>query len=88
MFKGYMQFVGWFVFVKYDQGSFIYICKTQYCLLPCIFAQIDLCLCVQTAFCLFASRVFLCKADWVCLRVDLSFTKQIEFVCKMLDLFV
>jgi len=57
-----------YLFVKYDVGSFIYICKTQYIylLLLCVFAQTDLCIC--TSLCLFASQVFLCEADCDCLQ--------------------
>jgi len=45
LFKGYMQFVGWFVFfVKYYLDLFIYIGykHNAYVLLHCIFSQIDL----------------------------------------------
>jgi len=76
---------GLYLFVKYYQGSFIYICKTQYSLLHCIFAQIEICFCkwlcvrksifpLQSRWSLFASLFFFYKADRVC--------------CKMLDLFV
>jgi len=54
--------------IAYYLGSFIYICKTQYWLIHCIFAEIDLCF---------------CKLLSVCLQVEFSFAKQIEFVSEL-----